>query len=87
MVTNAKLYKYLKENIYLLKMELEGEETVITPEIGDKIKKINYAVIDLHALGIHGEKELDRLIRKIEVTHAVEIIEKDINNQNQHKKS
>jgi FkbM family methyltransferase len=78
-VATTKLSEYITEDIYFLKMDLEGAETIIIPEIGDKIKKINYAVIDLHAVGAQGEEELDRLVRKVEVTHAVEIVDKDVN--------
>lgn len=78
-VATTKLSEYITDDIYFLKMDLEGAETIILPEIGDKIKKIRYAVIDLHAVGTRGEEELDLLVKKISVTHAVEIIDKDVN--------
>jgi hypothetical protein len=57
-------------------MDLEGAEKIILPVIDDKI---NYAVIDLYALGVQGEEELNRLIKKIAITHTVEVIEQDVN--------
>lgn len=77
-VATTPLSEYITDDIYFLKMDLEGAETIIIPEIGDKIKKIHYAVIDLHAVGTQNETELENLMAKIKLTHAVEIIEKDV---------
>ncbi len=77
-VSTTKLSEHITEDIYFLKMDLEGAETMILPEIGDKIKQIQYAVIDLHAVGHQGKEDLEHLVKTIELTHAVAIIDKDI---------
>ena len=79
-VNTVLLSTYINQKIHLLKIDIEGEENIVIPEIEQKLYLVENIFIEYHSF-INQDQSLSKILRILEINGFRYYLESEVNKQ------